>query len=59
MTVIDKYVGMFMRWTFSSTSHIIVVIVGVIVLDYLLQPNNVFDRMVTRWKNRRFYDKED
>ena len=59
MNVIDKYFGMFMRWTFSSISHIIIVIVGVIVLDYLLQPNNVFDRMITRWKNRRFYDKED
>ena len=59
MNVIDKYFGMFMRWTFSSISHIIIVIVGVIVLDYLLQPNNVFDRMITRWKNRRFYDEED
>lgn len=59
MSVIDKYVGMLMRWTFSSTSHIIVVIVGIIIIDYLLQPNNAFSRMITRWKNRRFFDEED
>jgi len=58
MNVVDKYFGMLMRWTFSSTSHIIIVIVGIIVLDYLLQPNNAFSRMITRWKSKK-YDEED
>lgn len=59
MDVVDKYFGLFMQWTFSSTSHIIIVIVGVIVLDYLLKPDNIFNRLITKWKNKRFYDEED
>ena len=59
MSVVSKYFDMFMRWTFSSISHIIIVIVGIIVLDYLITPNNIFDRLITRLKNKRFYDEED